>query len=153
MVRPAHDDMVQHFDLHQLPGSDQVSRGSDVGFAWGRVATGMIVHEDDGGGRRDDCGAENFPRMAEQRVGQADRDQVMALDAPPRVQHQNHQAFHFGIEIGMRGNMALPVLDRALGVIAQSLVLRHWAFAQGGDLVFVGRRRKPEWFDKLQLRP
>ena len=40
------DDVIEQIDFHELAGPDQVPGGSDVSFTWGRVAAGMIVHED-----------------------------------------------------------------------------------------------------------
>jgi len=34
----AHDDVIEHFDSHQLPGSHEVARDLDVGFRWGWLA-------------------------------------------------------------------------------------------------------------------
>ena len=43
MPTGAEDHVVEHFDLEQLPGADQVARHFDVGFRWRRIAAGMVV--------------------------------------------------------------------------------------------------------------
>jgi hypothetical protein len=35
--------MVNNFDFQELAGADQIPGGLDVGIAWGRVATGVVM--------------------------------------------------------------------------------------------------------------
>ena len=50
--------MVMHRDLHVAAGVDQVASQADVLLAWGGVAAGVIVDDDDrGGGQCDGAGA------------------------------------------------------------------------------------------------
>jgi hypothetical protein len=45
MVRIADDDMVEHFDLKELPRADKVAGHFDVSFGWLRFPARVIVHE------------------------------------------------------------------------------------------------------------
>ena len=80
-------------------------------------------------------------------------NEVMAFDASARVEDHDDQAFDFRIEIRMGGNVPVPVVGRPLRRVAQRLGVRHRAFAQSGDFVFVRCGLKFEWLDKLRLRP
>ena len=49
MVGITDDDVVEDFDFKKLAGSDEVVGDFDVGFARGRVSTGVIVRDHDCG--------------------------------------------------------------------------------------------------------
>jgi hypothetical protein len=42
--------MVQHLDVEQLPGSDQLDGEGDIGRRGGGIARGVVVDGDEGGG-------------------------------------------------------------------------------------------------------
>ena len=44
----AQDDMIQHINFQQLSGPNQIPCDFDVGFGWGRIAAGVVMHQDDG---------------------------------------------------------------------------------------------------------
>ena len=50
----AEDDVVQQFDAEDLAGFRQPLRDAAIFGAGGRVAAGMVVGDDDGGGAGDD---------------------------------------------------------------------------------------------------
>lgn len=66
--------MVDHFDFEKLTGADDVARGPDVGFGRGRIAAGMIMDQNDGGGVCGDSASEHFARVHEDLVQNALRD-------------------------------------------------------------------------------
>ena len=41
------NDVVEHFDLQELPSSNEVTSDFDVGFRWGRLPAGMVMRECD----------------------------------------------------------------------------------------------------------
>ena len=69
----ADDDVVEHFDLQELPGPDEVAGDPDVGFRWRRVAGRMVMHEYDGSGAGHDGPPEHLARMTEQEFDAVQR--------------------------------------------------------------------------------
>src|SRR5438093_1416825 len=72
MIRVAHDDVVQHFDLEKLARADEVAGHFDVGFRWGRVAGRVIMHEHHRGSVADDRRAEHLAWVHENCVQRTD---------------------------------------------------------------------------------
>jgi hypothetical protein len=90
--------MIADFYLHQLAGSDQVAGDFDVRLGRVGFAGGMIVHHHNSGRGRNHGNPEDFSRMDEDRVERANRDEVMAAYAAPRVQKQYRKAFALPVE-------------------------------------------------------
>src|ERR1051325_8632205 len=44
------NDVIEHLDLEQLPGADQISRNLDVRFGGRRITAGMVMHQNESGG-------------------------------------------------------------------------------------------------------
>ena len=130
--------MIQHFDLHQLPGTDEVARHFDIGLARRRVAAWVVVHQDDGRGRRNDGSTEHLARMHQQRVHQADGHKLMPLHTLTRVQEQHREAFTLRVEVRVGRNVQPPIVSRLIGRIAYLHGFRNGAIPQGNHLVFLG---------------
>src|SRR2546425_7730909 len=64
----ANDDVVEHFDLKQLSGSNEITRDFDVGLRGRWVAAWMIVDEHDSRGIRRNGPLEDFAGMDQERV-------------------------------------------------------------------------------------
>jgi len=85
--------MIEHFDLQQMSGADQVAGDADVGFGGSGVSGGMVVGEDDGVGSGGDGGAEDLAGMDEDLVEEAFGDGLDAEESTAGVQEKDLQAF------------------------------------------------------------
>src|SRR5687767_96362 len=67
----ADHDMVVHRHVEELSYGDHLCCDRSIVGGWGRVATRVVVHEDDRGGAGDDRGPEDLPWMDEGGVEDA----------------------------------------------------------------------------------
>ena len=118
-------DMVEDFDLEQLPGPDQVTRHLYVGLRRFRLAARVVVQEDNGCGVCDDRAAEHLARVNEHGIQCPGRDEYVSLDAPPGVEQQRNETFHVRVERGMVDNMRAPVFSSPFGA-CRTRALPSW---------------------------
>ena len=64
--------MVKNFDIENFTGFYKAESNIDIFRAGSRVATGMVVHEDDAGSAVRDGAAENLARMDDGGVERTD---------------------------------------------------------------------------------
>src|SRR5437867_913297 len=83
--RLANDDVIEHFDLEELPASNEVAGYSDVGFARRWVAGRMVVHQHEGRSIGNNGHLENFPGVNQQRVECSRRNDLPPDNASPRI--------------------------------------------------------------------
>src|SRR4051812_26506944 len=81
------DDVVEDVDLQQLSRANDVACRSDVSFGRTRIATRMVMDENDGGGIGGDGGAKNFAWVDENLVECALRNSVDADEPAAGVKH------------------------------------------------------------------
>lgn len=93
--RGAEDDVVEDVDFQELAGADQIAGDFHIGFAWSRIAAGMIVNKNDGRGIRGDGGLEYFARVNQNGVQRAIGNFINTNQAAARVE-QKHLEF-FGV--------------------------------------------------------
>lgn len=136
--RGADDDVVEDFQAKQLPASDEFPGDTDVGVARGRVAPRMVVHHQDGVGRRDDGRTEHFPRMHEHLIEDPDRNDVVPLHASPRGQQQGDEPFLFRVVVRHGGDVSSPVFDGLRRRIAEMEPVGVRTVAQRDHLVLLG---------------
>ena len=132
----ADDDMVNDFDFEQLPSTNEIPRHFDVGFGRRRIATGMIVHQNDRTTRRDDSWAKNLTRVNRAGVKRSQRDEIVADDAFSGVEHQYDERFLGGIEPVSRRDILPPIFRCLLRRINRCG--RRCAFTDAHDFEFVG---------------
>jgi len=138
MSRVADDDVVDELDPEDLPGPDQFAGDFDVAFGRLGLAAGMVMRPQDGGGGHRDGYPVHFPWMDEDAVHRADGHQMVTLDAPSGVEHQDNETLAIRVEMRVGLDMGPPVGDSAFGCVAEVHVLGHEALAQGSDLPFLG---------------
>src|ERR1043165_4055036 len=66
------DDVIEQSDAEKLADLCQPARDGDVLLAWLRVATRMVVRDDDARSRHEHGRAENLPRVDDARVERPD---------------------------------------------------------------------------------
>jgi hypothetical protein len=91
------DDVVEDAEAEKLGGFGQLVVSAAVGFAGLRVAVGMVVGEDDGGGAISYHVGEDFARVDGRLIEQADSDDALFDDFVCAV-----------------AGIGLPALDRRL---------------------------------------
>lgn len=128
--------MVNHVDLQQLPGANEVARHLDVGLGGSRVAGGVVVHEYHRCGAADDRYTEYLARMNEDRVQGADGHKLVPFHPAAGVEENDHKTLGLGVEVGIGGDVQPPVIGGLIGRLANEHGLRHWTIPQGNDLEF-----------------
>ena len=103
------DYMVNDFDLNQSSCFEESSSHLQVSLRGRRVAARMVVHQHHSVSGADDCCPEDLTRMRNCLVQRADRHHVMATNAMFRIQQQDREAFHFGIEMHPRRDVLFPI--------------------------------------------
>ena len=134
----AHDDMIEHFNFHQLAGANEVAGHFNVrlGRLW--LARRVIVHEHNGCRTGDNGRSERFPGRNEQGIQSPDGYKLMPFDPATGVQQENDEAFAFRVEIGVRLHVEPPVFGRTIRGIAEGQTLWQGTFPERNDLVFLG---------------
>ena len=91
--------------------------------------------------------------MDEQGIHRPNRDEMVAFDPPPGVQHQNDEAFALWIKMRCRRDMGAPVIGGALWGVAEVHRVRHRTLAKSNDFVFLGFLSFSDfgWFELEQL--
>jgi len=116
-VALAHDDMVKHLDLEQLPGPNQIAGHSNVCLAGRWIAAGMIVKKNERTARNADDRLEHFTRFHRAGMETAECDQIVTDDPASGVQHQGDQRFFRRIKPVSLGNVVAPVSGNDVGRI------------------------------------
>ena len=81
--------MVQHLNLQDRSGPDEILGDLDIGLGGGGIAAGMVVGQNDGGGVLADGFAKHLPRMDEQGVQGSIGDLVYVDQAAPGVEQDD----------------------------------------------------------------
>jgi hypothetical protein len=151
----ADDYMVEHLDLEELPGADEVPGHLDVRLGGLGFPAWMVVHEDNGGGTGDHGGPEHLAGMDQDRIHGSDRGQVVAPDSAPGIQVQDDEAFRVRVVVGGMDDMCSPVIGGSVRRIAHKHVLWQRTFPQGYDpplgRVPVSRSGRLKLFEELWL--
>jgi hypothetical protein len=63
VFRVSDDDVIEDFDFQQLSGAYQVANYFDIGFARRGFSAGVVVHQDNCCGARDNSQTENADRV------------------------------------------------------------------------------------------
>ncbi len=143
------DHVVEHFDLEELTGPDEFAGDADIRLGWRRIATWVIVREDDRRGIDHDRQPEDLAGVDQEGINGTDGHQVVALDPAAGVEDQDHHAFAFEIQERIAGDVLTPVVGGAFRRVAEVERVRSGTFAQGKDPVLVGLGWEPEGFDEL----
>jgi len=143
------DDVIQHFDLEQLTGPDEVASHFDIGVARLGFAARVVVPKNDCGGTGRNCYPENFPGMHKDRIERANGNDVVAFDPAAGVQEQNAKAFALRIEVGVFLHVSAPVFGGFRWRIAQGQLFWCWTFTQGYDLEFMRLGGKAEGLNEF----
>jgi len=88
--------VVEHLDLEQVSGTDEIAGDADVGFGRGGIAAGMVVGEDDGMGTGGDGGTKDFAGVDEDLVEEAFGDGIDPKEAATGVEEQDLETFDGG---------------------------------------------------------
>ena len=102
----ADDDVVDHFQLQQLPCPDEVPSDPDVCLRRLDLARRVVVHQNERAGIGSNRGPEDFGRVYEHGIHDSNRHQMMPL-------HGNHQKRGGGGNHPTQGNL-------------KSLIKPHW---------------------------
>lgn len=95
--------MVEKFDTEDFGGFADAAGHSEIGIAWGRIAGGVIVGEDEAPGGMGDGGAEDIAWMGHGFVDGAVRDLFLADETEAGVDEEDADGFmrkvaHFGTD-------------------------------------------------------
>ena len=107
MPAAADDQVVVHRDAERLGGIDDVAGDRDVGFRRGRIARGMVVHQDQGGGVEFEGALDDFARIDR---GVVDRTALLPLMFDQRVLAVEEQQME--LLDGAVGDIGLAVIDQ-----------------------------------------
>src|SRR5690242_12673870 len=88
-----------------------------------------------------DCPSKHLARLHKNCIESTDSQELVTLNPPPGVKHQNGEAFAIRVEIRPGGDMQPPILHRLLWRVAQEHLLGHRTFPERSNLVFL--RIKP----------
>ncbi len=130
--------MVQHLDLEELAGADQVTRDTKVRLAGRGVSPGVVVHEDHRMGGGHNRGPEHFAGMDQHLVEDAGGHHLVALDVLAGGQQQHDERFLVGIVTRQGADAPPPVVGRVLRGLAFEQILRQRTVPQRHHLVFLG---------------
>ena len=84
--------MIDHIDLEQLAGADQITGDFDVSLRRGGIAAGMVMRQSDGAAGCYNYRPKHFPWM--HGTYPASRcDKVVAQDASPGIEDQDDKGF------------------------------------------------------------
>jgi len=83
MVSVADDYMIQELYADDFAGRLDLMRSQYIGFTRDDVAAWVVMNEDNGLRRGHDCGPEDFARVDEAAIVQAQRDKIIAFDVIP----------------------------------------------------------------------
>ena len=108
----SHDYVIADFDLEQLPGADEITRHADIGLGGLLLPAWVVMHDHNGGSRRQDCHSEDRGSRNENGVERSYRNQMMAFDLPPGIEQQDHQTLAIWVKVRMTCNMRFPILCR-----------------------------------------
>ena len=133
----SNDHVIDQFNFQNSSGVGEVAGRDNVRIGWRAFAAGMVMHQNNsiGGGQHGE--AVNLTRRNEQTVLRPQRNDLMPFDARARVEKQDHEAFDFGIKIGIAGNMHAPIIGGDIGRFAERQGIRRRALAQGHHLEFM----------------
>src|SRR5260221_11695834 len=91
--RGTDDHVIQHLDLQEPGAFGEPASQASVRFTWRRIATGMIMYDDKGIGRTDDCRLKNFPWVRERFVDSTFGDINRSDSTETDVNQNNPQHF------------------------------------------------------------
>ena len=137
MVWITDNHMIEHVDLEQLPGANQIARHFDVRLGRSGVTARMIVHDHNGYCSCRNRDTKHFSGMHHNGVHRAVTDEVMSANSRARVQNQHDEAFAFRVVVRSRYDVHSPIVSGAVRGVAQLHVLREWTVAQGDELPFL----------------
>ena len=87
------DDVVMHNDVHPLSGFENVAGQIDVGTAWLRITTGMIVHKNDSGSTQVHGAVNHLPDVDIRRIDGPLTQNFVSDQRISRVHIENANAF------------------------------------------------------------
>src|ERR1051325_5725804 len=108
--RAAKNDVIEHVDFQQLPGSNQIASHFDIRFTRRWIAARMIVDDDERRGIGRYRGAEDFARMNENRIERSLGKLFDADEPAARIQKYGLKSFH-----GEQSHGLAQVIGHALG--------------------------------------
>jgi hypothetical protein len=91
--RATDDNMVEDLDSENATGFNDLPCNAEILCTGGRIATWVIVGDNDGGGGVQDGTAEHFSRVNKRRIEQTQRDKPAVNDVVSGVQIEDNEGF------------------------------------------------------------
>ena len=136
MLSPAHNDVIDQFDPHNLACSDEVSRHPDIGFGRISFTTRMIVHQENCRCRSDNCSPEYLPWMNQDCIHSPYRKEHVPFHFPPRIEKKNNNALALWVELHIDRDMKHSVNEGVFRGLANRELGRNRTLPQRDDFEF-----------------
>src|SRR6185437_13770575 len=133
--------MIENLNFEKLARPNEIAGDSDVRVRRLRFAARMIVDEHNGSGGGNHGRAEYIAWLDKNRVECPNADEAMALDSAAGIQEQRHETLTLRVEIRVRENVSVPILNDFFRHVTKLQILRRGTLPERDNLEFFGIER------------